>query len=69
MYVYFYINGVLLMLYDEFFEYVGFVDVDSGVFCGLILYLQVDNVDWWFDCVVVVGVIVVMLVEDMFWGD
>jgi PhnB protein len=57
------------MLHDEFPEYVGRADVDSGSPRGLTLHLQVDNADTWFDRAVAAGATVAMPLENMFWGD
>lgn len=63
------VNGASLMLHDEFPEYVGPADVDSGTPRGVTLHLQVDNADAWFDRAVQAGARAVMPVRDMFWGD
>jgi PhnB protein len=69
MHAHLHLNGASLMLHDEFPEYVGPADVDSGSPRGLTLHLQVDNADTWFDRAVAAGATAVMPVEDMFWGD
>lgn len=69
MHAHLHINGASLMLHDEFPEYVGPADVDSGAPRGLTLHLQVDNADRWFDRAVAAGATAAMPVEDMFWGD
>jgi len=69
MHAHIHINGASLMLHDEFPEYVGPADVDSGTPRGLTLHLQVDNADAWFDRAVAAGVTIAMPLEDMFWGD
>jgi len=69
MHAHLHINGASLMLHDEFPEYVGPADVDSGTPRGLTLHLQVDDADAWFDRAVASGARAVMPVQDMFWGD
>jgi PhnB protein len=69
MHAHLHLNGASFMLHDEFPEYVGPADVDSGTPRGLTLHLQVDNADRWFDRAVTAGATASMPVEDMFWGD
>jgi PhnB protein len=69
MHAHLHVNGASLMLHDEFPEYVGPADVDSGPPRGLTLHLQVDNADSWFDRAVAAGARPVMAPEVMFWGD
>lgn len=69
MHAHLHVNGASLMLHDEFPEYVGLADVDSGTPRGLTLHLQVDDADAWFDRAVAAGARAAMPVEDMFWGD
>ena len=69
MHAHIYVNGASLMLHDEFPEYVGPADADSGPPQGLTLHLQVDDADTWFDRAVTAGAHTVMPPEDMFWGD
>lgn len=69
MHAHLYVNGASLMLHDEFPEYVGPADVDSGTPRGLTLHLQVDNADAWFERAVAAGAHAAMPPQDMFWGD
>lgn len=67
MYVVLVINGDFVLMYDDFLEYCGGVLVLEFVL--VVLYLVVDDVDVWWICVVEVGVEVMMLLVDQFWGD
>ncbi len=60
------VNDASLMLHDEFPEYVSEL---SGKPDGVTLHLQVDDADAWFDRAVAAGAIVVMPLDNMFWGD
>ena len=65
------INGGLLMLSDDFPEYMG---GQSGAPSadhptGTVLHIQVDDADAAFDRAVAAGATVVMAPADMFWGD
>ena len=55
MHAHVHVNGASLMLHDEFPEYVGPADVDSGPPAGVTLHLQVDDADAWFDRAVAAG--------------
>ncbi len=69
MHAHIHINGASLMLHDEFPEYVGPADIDSGPPAGVTLHLQVNDTDAWFDRAVAAGARAVMPPADMFWGD
>ena len=69
MHAHLHVNGASLMLHDEFPEYVGPADQDSGPPRGLTLHLQVDDADAWFARAVAAGAQAVMPLQDMFWGD
>ena len=60
------INGGSLMMHDEFPEY---VDEPSGKPDGVMLHLQVDDADVWFERAVAAGASVVMPLDNMCWGD
>ncbi len=61
------VNGGSLMLHDEFPEYAG--DEKSGSPGGVTLHLQLSDVDSAWQHAVAAGAIVVMPLEDQFWGD
>lgn len=61
------INGASLMLHDDFPEYRGGAAEPAPV--GMVLHLQVDDADTWFDRATGAGAEVVMPVGDQFWGD
>lgn len=63
------LNGASLMLNDEFPEYQGPGDTGSGSPSGVVLHLQVDDPDAWFDRAVKAGASVRMPLQNMFWGD
>ncbi|WP_194150387.1 VOC family protein [Sphingomonas oligophenolica] len=63
------LNGASLMLNDEFPEYQGPGDTGSVSPSGLVLHLQVDDADAWFDRAVKAGASARMPLENMFWGD
>lgn len=69
MHAHLHVNGASLMLHDEFPEYVGEADDDSGSPRGVVLHLQVDDADAWFARAVAAGATVGMPLTDMFWGD
>ena len=61
------LNGASLMLADDFPEYHG--GGASPPAAGVVLHLQVDNVDTWYDRAIAAGAETIMPPEDMFWGD
>lgn len=63
------VNGASLMLHDEFPEHVDPAHADSGPPRGVLLHLQVDDADMWFNKAVKAGAKVMMPLQDMFWGD
>ena len=60
------INGASLMMHDDFPEYSG--KPSSEPAC-IVLHLQVDDTDTWYQRAVDAGAISVMAPQDMFWGD
>jgi PhnB protein len=69
MHAHIHINGSSLMLHDAFPEYVSPEEADGGPPRGVMLHLQVDDVDTWYNRAVDAGVAPIMPPEDMFWGD
>lgn len=69
MHTHLHINGASLMLHDEFPEYVGPGEADSGPPRGLTIHLQVDDADAWFARATAAGAKVAMPLQDMVWGD
>lgn len=69
MHAHLHVNGASLMLHDEFPEYVGPADQDSGPPRGQTLHLQVDDADAWYARAVAAGATATMPPDDMFWGD
>lgn len=63
------LNGGSLMLNDEFPEYAGPADTGSGGASGIVLHLQVDHADPWWDRAIAAGAEVRVPIADMFWGD
>nr|WP_295661405.1 VOC family protein [Polymorphobacter sp.] len=63
------INGSSLMLADDFPEYKGPGATPEGSPAGIVLHLQVDDADAWFERAVAAGATVRMPLQDMFWGD
>lgn len=57
------------MLNDEFPEYGGTADTGSYPPSGLVLHLQVDNADSWWDRAIAAGAEARFPIADMFWGD
>jgi PhnB protein len=60
------INGSSLMMHDDFPEHHG------GQACapaGVMLHLQVNDADGWWNRAVQAGAKVIMPLEDQFWGD
>lgn len=60
------INGGSLMLHDEFPEYGGDTDIAPK---GVVLHLQVDDADLWWERALAAGAIPEMPLADQFWGD
>ena len=60
------INGGGLMLHDEFPEYGGETDIAPK---GVVLHLQVDDADLWWERALAAGAIPEMPLADQFWGD
>ena len=61
------INGGSIMLSDDFPEMHG--DANAPPPAGVVLHLQVDDVDAWFARAVEAGCTVLMPLADQFWGD
>lgn len=61
------INGGSLMVMDEFPEHNGGAQAQPAA--GVLMHLQVDNANRWFDRAVAAGATVRMAPDDMFWGD
>lgn len=62
------IRGGSLMLADEFPEYRGPAETGSGPPDRVVLHIDVDDVDRWFDRAIAAGGGERMKPEDMFWG-
>lgn len=60
------INGGSVMLSDEFPEYGGKTDVEPK---GVMIHLQVDDADEWWNRAVTAGAVPVHPIADQFWGD
>ena len=60
------INGASLMLHDDFPEHHGARASDPA---GVMLHLQVDDADAWWNRAVAMGATVIMELADQFWGD
>ena len=69
MHAHLHVNGASLMLHDTFPEHVDPADHDDGPPAGVMMHLQVDDADTWFDRAVKAGATVKMPLQDMFWGD
>lgn len=67
MHAYLIVNGAPLMLMDDFPEHRGGTPYPAPA--SVMLHLQVDDADTWFDRAVAAGAIVRMPLADMFWGD
>jgi PhnB protein len=61
------LNGGTIMLSDDFPEYHG--GAPSPAPAGVMMHLQVDDADAWFNRAVEAGATVGMPLQDMFWGD
>lgn len=60
------INNGSVMLHDDFPDYSG---GPAPAPAGVVLHLQVDDVDTWMARAAAAGAEVTMPAEDMFWGD
>lgn len=60
------INGGSVMMHDEFPEMNGEQDIQPK---GVVLHLQVDNADEWWNRAIVAGAVPVYPLADQFWGD
>lgn len=61
------INGASLMLNDDFPEMRGGEAAKAPE--GVVLHLQVDNADAWWDRAVAAGAEIRFPIQDQFWGD
>ena len=61
------VNGGSIMLSDDFPEFHG--NVGAPPPAGVVLHLQVDDVDRWYARATEAGCTSVMAPADMFWGD
>jgi len=66
MHVHLRINGASVMLHDEFPEYGHPADVQPQ---GVLLHLQVDDADEWWNRAILAGGVPVHPLADQFWGD
>ena len=60
------INGGSVMLHDEFPEMNGEQDIVPK---GVVLHLQVDDADEWWNRAILAGGVPVFPLSDQFWGD
>ena len=60
------INGGSVMMHDEFPEMNGEQDIQPK---GVVLHLQVDDADEWWNRAIVAGAVPVYPLADQFWGD
>ncbi len=60
------INGASIMLHDEFPEMTGEQDIQPK---GVVLHLQVDDADEWWNRAIIAGSVPVHPLADQFWGD
>lgn len=67
MHAHLHLNGASLMLHDDFPEFRG--GQAAGAPEGVVLHLQVDDADTWFERAVAAGASVTMPIGDQFWGD
>ena len=61
------VNDTSLMLHDDFPEHRGGNPEPAPA--GVLLHLQVDDADRWFESAVAAGAEVVLPIGDQFWGD
>lgn len=66
MHAHVHINGASLMMHDDFPEYTGGPASEPA---SVVLHLQVDDADSWYDRAIAAGAVSVMAPENMFWGD
>lgn len=66
MHAHLHLNGASLMIHDDFPEYTG---GPAPAPASVVLHLQVDDTDAWYDRAVAAGAESVMAPENMFWGD
>lgn len=62
------VNGGSVMLHDEFPEYAASTP-DTAAPTGLVLHLQVDDADAWWERALMAGAEVRLPIGDQFWGD
>ena len=60
------INGGLVMLSDEFPEYGQPSDITPA---GVVMHLQVDDADEWWNRAIIAGCVPTSPLADQFWGD
>jgi PhnB protein len=60
------VNGASLMMHDDFPEHHGGRSVEPA---GVMLHLQVNDADAWWNRALEAGAKIVMPLEDQFWGD
>jgi PhnB protein len=61
------VNGASLMLHDHFAEHHGGQDLPEPV--GVLLHLQVDDADGWWNRALRAGGTTILEMADQFWGD
>ena len=61
------INGGSVMLHDDFPEMRGGAPLPDAA--GVVMHLQVDDTDKWYDRAMAAGASSTMAPADMFWGD
>ncbi|MFD1610258.1 VOC family protein [Sphingomonas tabacisoli] len=61
------VNDTSLMLHDDFPEHRGGGEAPAPA--GVLLHLQVDDADKWFNAATAAGAEVVLPIGDQFWGD
>ena len=61
------VAGAVLMFSDDFPDMRGGAETPAPAACGL--HLQVDDADAWATRAVAAGAVIVMPIQDMFWGD
>ena len=61
------LNGASLMLHDHFAEHHGGADLPQPV--GVLLHLQVNDADAWWNRAVAAGGTIILDLADQFWGD
>jgi PhnB protein len=63
------INGGSLILHDEFPEYGRAPDPEAVAPSGVVLHLEVDDADVWWERALMAGAEVRLSIADQFWGD